>query len=125
MNIQWFSKDLQAVATIYETNITLNTVAANHFKNAYAVLVGYDKDDDTVAIKSISKEEANMGLYNKEDLIDISIKPSYGRINGKGIINNITDFFPMSFSDKPHYKFKCKWLEEQKMLKVYLKREVN
>lgn len=125
MNIQWFSKDLQAVATIYETNITLNTIASNHFNNSYAVLVGYDKDDDAVAIKSVSKEEVNMGLYNKEDLIDISIKPSYGRINGKAIINNITDFHPMNFSNKPHYKFNCKWIEEQKMLKVYLKREVS
>ena len=42
MNIKWFSKEPQSIATIYETNITLN-VASNHFKNMYATLIGYDK----------------------------------------------------------------------------------
>ena len=43
MEIQWFSKNLQGVVTIYETNITLNTVASSYFKNAFATLIGFNK----------------------------------------------------------------------------------
>ena len=56
MDIQWFSKSPRGVATIYDSNITLNTVATNHFKNAYGILVGYASDSKVLLLKSISKE---------------------------------------------------------------------
>ena len=34
MAITWFSKTLRGSISIYETNITINTVAAANFKNA-------------------------------------------------------------------------------------------
>ncbi|HEY8444850.1 MAG TPA: hypothetical protein VIK94_01830 [Bacilli bacterium] len=125
MNIQWFSKESQAIATIYETNITLNTVASTHFKNIYATLIGYDKTDDAIVIKAITKDEVTMGLYQEDELVPISIRPSYGRINSKSIINNINKYHPLDFTKKNYYKFLCDWVQEKRMLKVYLKREVS
>ena len=92
MDIQWFSKKTQGIVTIYETNLTLNTVASALFENTYAVLVGYDKTNNTLLIKSLSKEEVKQSNYRDHELHKISIKPSYGRINGKSIVDNICTF---------------------------------
>lgn len=125
MNIQWFSKEQQSIATIYETNITLNIVASNHFKNYYATLIGYDKEREAIVIKAITKEEVTIGLYKEDELVPISIKQSYGRINSKSIINSINEYFPLDFSKKNYYKFICEWDEEKRMLSIFLKREVS
>lgn len=125
MEIQWFSKNLQGIATIYETNITLNTVASSYFKNAYATLIGFNKKDSLLLIKALNKEEVTLGNYEPSDLHFISIKPSYGRINGKGIIKNICKFYPLDFSVKTLHKFNCSWDEANKFLKIYLKEEIE
>lgn len=125
MEIQWFSKNLPGIASIYETNITLNTVATNHFKNAYTTLIGFDPKSKTLIIKAISKDQVAMGLYKEDETHSIFIKPSYGRINGKNIIQNICAFVPLDFSDKKFYKYYCEWIQSEKLLKVYLEREVS
>jgi hypothetical protein len=125
MNIKWFPKTSQGTVSIYETNITLNKVASAYFKDSYKTLVGYDKGNEVLLIKALNKEEAMLSKYSNNDLHDISIKPSYGRINGKGIVQNLAEFHPLDFSKKSLYKYKCDWEASQKMLKVYLEREVN
>ncbi|MDD3171032.1 MAG: hypothetical protein PHO86_01805 [Bacilli bacterium] len=125
MEIQWFSKNLQGVVTIYETNITLNTVASSYFKNAYATLIGFNKAENVLLIKALNKEEATLGNYGPSDLHDISIKPSYGRINGKGIVKNVCELFPLDFEKQNLYKFNCSWDETNKYLKIFLKEELK
>ena len=125
MSITWFSKTLRGSISIYETNITINTVAAANFKNAYSTLVGYDQENKTLVIKAISKEEIDLGLYNETELHPIAIKPSYGRISGKNIIKNICEFVPLDFKAKQFYKFYTNWNKEQKMLVVDLTKEVE
>jgi len=125
MTVQWFSKNLQGIVAIYETNITLNTVARNYFKNAYKTLIGYVKDENILLIKALDKEETMLSKYNSGDLRSISIKTSYGRISGKDIIQNIKRFFPLDFERKNMYKFPCEWDATKKYLKVYLEREVS
>jgi hypothetical protein len=125
MEIQWFSKSNQGLATIYETNITLNTAASNHFKNAYTTLIGFEKKSKAIVIKAINKDEISLGLYNGMDTHPVSIKPSYGRINGKNIINNICSLYPLDFSDKAFHKFISEWDQEEKVLRIFLEREVS
>ena len=125
MAIQWFSKTLKGSISIYETNITINTVAAANFKNAYSTLVGMDVDKKSLVIKAISKEEVDMGLYKDSELHPIAIKPSYGRISGKNIIKNICEFVPFDFKKQQYYKFLTNWNKEQKMLVVDLTKEVK
>ena len=125
MNVQWFSKNLQGVVTIYETNITLNTVAKTYFRNAHKTLIGYSKDGNILLIKALDKEDSMMSKYNPGDLRSISIKSSYGRINGKDIIENIRKFYPLDFSKKNMYKFPCEWDATKKYLKVYMEREIQ
>ena len=124
MGIQWLSNGLKGSVSIYETNITLNTVAASYFENAYAVLVGINKKEETLIIKSLNKEEATSGVYNKNDLHQISIKPSYGRINGKNIIRGISAIFPLNFATKKLYKYNCYWDGASKSLITNFKEEL-
>ena len=121
MEIQWFTKNMSGIVTIYETNITLNTVAAGHFSNTFATLIGFNKKDNILLIKSLNKEEAISGQYSENDLHPISIKPSYGRINGKDLVKNIIKRFPLDFSDTTLHKFECSWDDTTKSLTIYLK----
>lgn len=124
MEIQWLSNGLKGSVSIYETNITLNTVAASNFEKSFAVLVGINKYDKTLIIKSLNKEEATSGVYSKNDLHQISIKPSYGRINGKNIIRGICSIFPLDFDSKKLYKYNCHWDGASKSLIVNLEEEL-
>lgn len=124
MEIQWLSNGIKGSVSIYETNITLNTVASSYFDNAFVVLVGCNPVDNTLVIKSLNKEEATSGVYNKNDLHQIAIKPSYGRINGKNIIRGICSFFPLDFSKQKLYKYNCFWDISSKSLIINMKEEM-
>ena len=125
MEIQWLTNSFKGVVTLYETNITLNTVAASNFENAYATMIGYSKKDNSLVIKYLNKEEATSGIYGKNDMHPISIKPSYGRINGKNIIRGISNFYPLDFTKKSMYKFYGTWDVASKSLIVDLNVEVK
>lgn len=125
MTVQWFSKSLQALATIYDNNITFNTAASRFLDNAYKVVIGFDQKEKTLLIKTVSKEDVSMGLYKSEDLYSVAIKPSYGRIHSKQIVRNLCELFPLDFENKTSYKYACTWDAPQKVLKVNLQKEVE
>lgn len=125
MEIQWLSNTMQGTVSIYETNITLNKVASQYFIHSYATLIGYNSDDKTLIIKSLNKEDATSGLYNESDLHPISVKATYGRINGKNIVRNISSLFPLDFTIKSSYKYRGEWDEMSHSLIIYLKEEIK
>lgn len=124
LNVHWFSKQKNGIATLYETNITLNTVASSYFEEAFAVLIGYDKSDNSIVVKSIDKEESMLEKYRSIDLHKVSVKPSYGRINAKEVVKGISRVYPLDFSRQKMYKFNCEWNTQQKFLKIFLDKEV-
>ena len=125
MNVEWFTNEKEKVATIYETNITFNTVAANYFKNAYSTQIGFDIEEKCLLIKPISKDEINMRNLSEDDLHPMSIKPSYGRINGKSIIKKLCFYYPIDFSELKSHRYLCEWIHSENLLKIDLKREVK
>lgn len=125
MSVEWFGKSPKGVVTIYNSYITLNTVASDNFKNTYGTIIGYNSNDKTLLIKAVSKEEVSMGLYNKIEIHSISIKPSYGRISGRSIINKLCEYYPLDFEEKNLKKFECEWINEEKTLKVFLERRLS
>lgn len=125
MNVEWFTNEKEKIATIYETNITFNTVAANYFKNAYSTLIGFDMEERCLLIKPISKEEAVVRNLSEDDLHPMSIKPSYGRINGKSIIKKLCYYYPIDFSETKSHRYMCEWNNSESLLKIDLKREVK
>ena len=88
-------------------------------------MIGYIEDSKVLLLKSISKEDLAMGLYQDLDIHTISIKPSYGRITGKNVIKKLTSLFPINFNDRSLNKFECEWITEEKTLKIFLERRVS
>ena len=82
MSFEWFSKNAnKGIATIYDTNITLNKAASGFFEKAYSVMLGYNSTNKVVAIKPLTKETDNLGHIPDDKKYKISIKPSYARIS--------------------------------------------
>lgn len=125
MNVEWFTKSPKGVTTIYSSYITLNTVAAKNFLNCYGTIIGFNCNEKTLLIKAITKEELSMGLYNNLDIHPIAIKPSYGRITGRSIINKLCEYYPINFKDNELNKFECEWINEEKTLRVFLERRIS
>ena len=125
MKIKWITKDdsLGAV-TIYENNIRLNKKAADYFLDAFAIAIGIDLEDHKIVIKKVNKDEAESLGIDKSRLYKINMKPSYGRITGKKIIDELKEIYDFDFSKKLAYKFSAKWNTGEKMLIVNVKEDL-
>ena len=66
--ITWLStKDEIGSASLYASNITLNTVAMNKFVTAYRVMVGID-DDRNIILAPLDKDRVLRGDLKEEQL---------------------------------------------------------
>ncbi|HKL61023.1 MAG TPA: hypothetical protein VJY66_01440 [Acholeplasma sp.] len=121
MAVEWINpKEIDGTVTFYDSNITLNKTASQFFVDAYKVLVGIDKPRNQVVIKHINKEEASRGDISKSNLLDVSIKTSYGRINSKKVVGEISEVTGFNFTTNNNYKFKAKWQSADRILIVDL-----
>lgn len=122
MKIKWITKDdsLGAV-TIYENNIRLSKNAADYFLDAYAIAIGVELEENKIVIKKVNKEEAESLGIDKTRLYKINIKPSYGRITGKKIVDELKELYNFDFSKQLAYKFSAKWNTGEKMLIIDVK----
>ena len=126
MAIEWImSKDTLGTVTFYDSNITLNKVAASYFVDAYKVIVGIDREKHRVVIKNLSKEEAMRGDVNKNHLLDVAIKKSYGRISSKKVVSDISTVTHFTFTKDTNYKYRAKWNSTEKLLVIDLDEEVK
>ncbi len=126
MAIEWIMpKDTLGTVTFYDSNITLNKVAASYFIDAFKVIVGIDREKRRVVIKNLSKEEATRGDVNKNHLLDVAIKKSYGRISSKKVVSDISTVTNFSFTKDTNYKYHAKWNATEKLLVIELDEEVR
>lgn len=126
MEFKWFSKnESDLVATIYDSNITLNRAASEHFKTAYSVMLGYDPKKKIIGIKPLTKEADNLGHIPEDRKYKISVWPSYARISNKMFISSISQDIDIVFKKSEAHKFVCDWDSNEKLLKVYLSEEVS
>jgi len=125
-NFTWASKKpLDDLATIYESNITLNKSASSYFETAYVVLLGIDKERKLVAVKPVTKDEVALGFIPEEQRHNITLKASYARICNKMFLKEVGDLMNLSFANNASYKFKCHWNASQNALVIDLQaREV-
>lgn len=122
MKIEWINKEKTTSAvTIYNNNITLSKQASLLFENAYGVMVGYDTESDSIVFKKVTKDEIDRKEVNKEDIYELTIKPSFGRINSKKLILELSNYIELDFTKQTAYKFSAKWNNGFKMLIVNTK----
>lgn len=121
MSFEWVSKKPKdGVATLYESNITLNKAASAHFDHAYSVLLGLDREGRRIAVKPISKEEFQIGAIPEEKRHKITVKPSYARVCNKKFMKEISELMDLQLGDNSSHKFKTKWSSEESALIIHL-----
>jgi hypothetical protein len=126
MSFQWFSKnENEGIATIYDSNITLNKAASGYFDSAYSVMLGYDPKTKIVAIKPLKKDTDNLGHIPDDRKYKISIKQSYSRVSNKLFIKTLSDDTGIQFKKTEAHKFVATWDQTEKILKIDLSKEVK
>ena len=121
MSFVWASKKpKEGVATLYESNITLNKSASSHFDHAYSVLLGLDVNDKKVAVKPVSKDESQVGGIPAEKRHKITVKPSYARVCNKKFMREIAELVNIDLTDNNSFKFKTNWSQDDSALIIDL-----
>lgn len=126
MSFQWFSKnENEGIATIYDSNITLNKAASGYFDSAYSVMLGYDPNTKVIAIKPLKKDTDSLGHIPDDKRYKISIKQSYSRVSNKLFIKAVSEHTGIVFKKTEAHKFVATWDPAEKMLKIDLTKEVK
>lgn len=121
-NFVWASKKaLDDIATIYESNITLNKSASSYFESAYVVLLGLDRESQRIAVKPVSKEEVSLGYIPEEQQHNITVKPSYSRICNKQFVQEAAALAGLKFEPGQAFKFEASWNDKEHALIIDLK----
>ena len=98
MSIQWFSKkESNQVATIYDSNITLNKISSDYFNKAYEVMLGFDEPQQEVVIKPLDKETVQLGHIPSDQRSPISVWESSARIANKAFIKQLSQQTGLQF----------------------------
>lgn len=122
MSFVWASKKPKdGVATLYESNITLNKAASTHFERAYSVLLGFDEDNKRIAVKPVSKEEVDLGTIPDDQRHKITVRPSYARVSNKKFMKEISRAASLDLSNNKSYKFRTEWSRVDSALIINLR----
>ena len=119
MRIEWINKEKSTSAvTIYNNNITLSKQATSLFENCFGIAVGFDVENKIIVMKKITKEDILKKDISEEDVYELTIKPSFGRINNKKLIVELSKYLELNFNKQTSYKFSAKYNPESKMLMI-------
>ena len=120
--ITWLStKDEIGSASLYASNITLNTVAMNKFVTAYRVMVGID-DNNNIILAPLDKDRVLRGDLKEEQLQKISSKKTYSRISSSSLMRQIGNRLNIAFSSTP-IKCETRWDDNNNVLILKIKEE--
>ena len=120
--ITWLStKDEIGSASLYASNITLNTIAMNKFVTAYRVMVGID-DDNNIILAPLDKDRVLRGDLKEEQLQKISSKKTYSRISSSSLMRQIGSRLNIAFSSTP-IKCETRWDDNNNVLILKIKEE--
>ncbi len=121
MSFTWASKKPNdGVATLYESNITLNKAASSHFERAYSVLLGMDENTGRIAVKPLSKEEVDLGAIAAEKRHKITVKPSYARVCNKKFMKEVQRLANIDLAHNKSIKFSATWSRAESALIIDL-----
>ena len=120
--ITWLStKDEIGSASLYASNITLNTVAMNKFVTAYRVMVGID-DNNNIILAPLDKDRVLRGDLKEEQLQKISSKKTYSRISSSSLMKQIGSRLNIAFTSTP-IKCETRWDDNNNVLILKIKEE--
>lgn len=115
---EWVKSNAYSLnVTLYNTNITLNSLASSYFENVRWVMIGLDTKNKKVAIKPVTKNQIDLKLVPLEHLHKISIGKGYGRISNKAIMKDISDMVGYQLDGN---KFYATFNEKEDLLEIEL-----
>lgn len=124
MEITWFNeKPKDCIVTLAKGSLTLNKPATSFFENAYSVMLGYNKDKQTIFIKPLNKELSVRHDIPESNKYRISVKSSYSRVANKAFMDEVSFMANIDLSIDTK-KYKANWSEKEQILVVDLKEEV-
>src|SRR5574344_1098765 len=117
MGIHWFdARERQGQASLTESYITLNSIAAVPFEYAYKVQVGVSEEGNVV-ISPLSKERVMRGDLDEYTLQNISLKQSYSRICSRELMRQIEGETGLKLG-KSAQSFETSWDEGKNLLTI-------
>ena len=120
-NFEWVSrKKVDEVATIYDSNITLNKSATSYLEKAYVVMLGLDHEKKLIAIKPIRKGDTELEYIPEEQRHNITIKWRANMANKYRRIKDITEMVNLNFEKNNYYKFGAYWSDSSQSLIIDL-----
>lgn len=122
--IEWFSKSQkEMIATIHNTNITINKPGVDALSSAYAAMLGIDENQKVVAIKPLTKDEYDSGLYEKDLMFVLTGGSSYTRVSSSDFVHRLGGVLGTDFSSPR--KYSCEYDKDEKLLRIDVREEVR
>jgi hypothetical protein len=123
MAIEWFtSNSKDGIATLYDSNITLNKNTIRNIEDAYSVMLGIDADKKQIVIKPLNKEQDQRGDIPPTHKYKITIRSSYGRIANKDFMKKIEKLGGFTLTEPK--KFTTWYDEDNHLVIINLKEEL-
>lgn len=110
-----------AIITIYDSNITLNNVAAQYFQEVSWCLIGINSQTKQIAIKPIYKKDIDLNLVDPINLHKVFNGKGYSRISNKSIISDLSELGSKNYSGQ---KFEAYYDSREKMIVFDLTKEM-
>lgn len=118
--IKWFdAKEKIGSASLYSSNITLNTVAMYPLDYAFRVLVGISEDGNII-IKPVSKNDVESGQLDESRLLKLEIHKSFARISSSLLMRQISEKFHLELGKVP-LRYSTNWDNNDNVLVIDIK----
>lgn len=118
--IKWFNvKERNGVASLYSSNITLNTTAMYPLDTAYKVQVGV-RDDGNIIIQPVTKNVVESGVLDESCLLKLESHKSFARISSSLLMKQISEEINVKLSKTP-VRFETIWDSKENILIVNVK----
>ena len=118
--IKWFNvKERNGVASLYSSNITLNTTAMYPFEDAHKVQVGLN-DDGNIVIQPLSKVVVESGDLDESCLLKLERHKSFARISSTSLMKQIKEATGIELSKNP-VQFDTSWDPKENVLTILVK----
>lgn len=118
--IKWFdAKEKIGSASLYSSNITLNTVAMYPLDYAFRVLVGISEDGNII-IKPVSKNDVESGQLDESRLLKLEIHKSFARISSSLLMRQISEECHLELGKVP-LRYSTNWDNNDNVLVIDIK----
>lgn len=115
--IKWINeKEKGGNASFYDTNLTLNSVAAAPFEAYEYVRFGIDEEGNVI-VAAVSPEDLDKGLIDLKSCYKVVNHRGYARVSSTALLRSIASELNLAFGPKP-MQFPTIWNEKDNHLIV-------